>query len=153
MSDISLTLAIGQFNSAREAYRDARNEQRKIIADALKAAGFAVKSRGNAGRGLVNYTSGGRLAPPFNLSNWMWVEAYRNDVIVLVTLQTLDQDPNSMNVHALIDRVGIGVFRESDTVAEDPLYERRTTSFQLPLSDESLAQLIARVEQNILGLP
>lgn len=83
----------------------------------------------------------------------MWVEAYRNDVIVLVTLQTLDQDPNSMNVHALIDRIGIDVFRASDTVAEDPLHERRTTSFQLPLSDESLAQLIARVEQNILGLP
>ncbi len=152
MSDTSLTLAIGQFNAARDAYRDARNEQRKFIADALKAAGFTVKSHGAAGRGLAKYTSGRRLDPPFNLSNWMWVEGCRNDIIVLVTLQTLDQDPNSMNVHALIDRVGIDVFRESDTVVEDPLYEYRTSSFQLPLSDESLAQLIARVEQNILGL-
>lgn len=42
MSDISLTLAIGQFNAAREAYRDARNEQRKIIAETLKAAGFTA---------------------------------------------------------------------------------------------------------------
>lgn len=153
MSNSFLGPAAEQFNVARDAYRDARNEQRKIIVEVLKTAGFKVKARGNAGRGLGNYTSGGRLAPPFDLSNWMWVEGQRDDIFVVVSLQVLDQDPKSMNIHALIDRIGVDVFRESDAVDDDdPLFERTTTPLQLPLSDETITQFIALVEQKILDL-
>lgn len=83
----------------------------------------------------------------------MWVEGQRDDIVVVVSLQVLDQDPNSMNIHALIDRMGVDAFRESDNVDEDdPLLERATTSLQLPLSDETVTQLIALVEQKVLDL-
>lgn len=125
-----LTAVAEQFIAARDAYRDARNTQRKIIAEALTAAGFTVKSSGNAGRGLVRYMSSGQLAPPFDLSNWMWVEGQRTGVNVVITLQTLDQDPRSLNIHALIDRIGVNVYRDGDPIApEDPLRENTTTSF------------------------
>lgn len=141
------------FNAARDAYREARNAQRLKIIDALKSAGFDVKTRGNAGRGLKKYTSGARLVPPFDLSGWMWVEGQRDDVHVTVSSQVLDQDPNSLNVHALMDRIGVAVFRADDPIDEsDPLFERATTGLQLPLDAESLAALVALVEEKSQAL-
>jgi len=141
------------FISARDAYRGARNAQRLLIVDALTSAGFTVKTRGTAGRGLTKYTSGGRLTPSFDLTNWMWVEGRRDGVYVMVSLQVLDQDPNSLNVHALIDRVGVDVFRETDPIdGSDPLYERATTTLELPLRAEDLLQLVALVEKKIAAL-
>ena len=141
------------FVEARDAYRNARNMQRLLIVEALKSAGFEVKTRGNAGRGLLKYTSGGRLTPPFDLSNWMWVTGERDDVFVMVSLQVLDQDPKSMNVHALMDRVGVEVYRADDPVDEnDPLFERATTELQLPLDSDSLATLVSLIEQKVTAL-
>lgn len=136
------------FNAARDAYREARNAQRLKIVAALKSAGFEVETRGSAGRGLKTYTSGSRLTPPFDLSGWMWVEGQRGAVHVTVSLQVLDQDPNSLNVHALMDRIGVAVFRASDPIDEsDPLFERATTSLQLPLDARDIATLLALVEE------
>lgn len=138
------------FNAARDAYRDVRNVQRLKVIDALKSVGFEVKKRGSAGRGLKKYTSGSRLVPPFDLSGWMWVEGQRGEAHVTVSLQVLDQDPNSLNVHALMDRIGVAVFRASDPIDEsDPLFERATTDLQLPLDAESLAALLALIEQRV----
>ena len=141
------------FVGARDAYRNARNTQRLLIVEALKSAGFDVKTRGNVGRGLSNYTSGGRLTPPFDLSNWMWVAGERDDVDGMVSLQVLDQDPKSMNVHALMDRVGVEVYRADDPVDEnDPLFERATTELQLPLDSDSIATLVSLIERKIAAL-
>ncbi|MCQ9384679.1 hypothetical protein NQ038_11505 [Brevibacterium sp. 50QC2O2] len=145
--------SIGVFQKARAGYVTARNAQRNLIAGALKAAGFSVKTRGIAGRGLRNYTSGGRLDPPFDLSNWMWVAGQRDDVFVTVSLQTLDRDPNSGNIHALMDRIGIDVYRADDPVdAQDPLSEKSTTGLQLPLDHKGLSDLISLVEQRAAKL-
>lgn len=142
--------ATERFREARAAYMHARNEQRLLIADALDSAGFNVKRRGSAGRGLPNYTSGRRLNPPFDLSNWMWVEAERDGVTVTVTLQVLDQDPNSSNLHALVDRIGVHAIREGHPAGDtDPLCERATTDLQLPLLAEDLDALLILIDGTI----
>lgn len=138
------------FRDARDVYRSARNEQRRLIVDALTRAGFTVKTRGHARRGLTTYSSGGRLAPPFDLSNWMWVEGERGEHRVVVRLQVLDQDPNSKNIHALIDRLGISVSRSGVSVDDgSPLFEDATTSLELPLNDEDLAEIVSIIEERI----
>lgn len=153
MPENPIDVAAHTFEVARTAYRDARNAQRLLIVDALKSAGFEVRTRGNAGRGLAKYTSSGRLNPPFDLSNWMWVEGQRDEAFVMVSLQVLDQDPNSLNLHALIDRVGVEVFRANDPIDDaDPLFERATTKFQLPLDSEGISALVALIEEKVSSL-
>ena len=142
--------AVQKFHAARDAYKQARLAQRKVIVEALRKAGFEVRNGGNAGRGVKNYTSGGRLNPPFDLSGWMWVTAHRGDVHVMVSLQVLDQDPRSLNIHALMDRVGVDVFRDGDSVdSEDPLFESSTTGFELPLTREGIDSLVSVIEARV----
>lgn len=68
------------FQQAKAMYIAARKKERARIRSALQGAGFQVKSGNNAGQGLRSYTSGGRLSPPCDLSNWMWIEAQRDGV-------------------------------------------------------------------------
>lgn len=135
------------FQQAKEAYVAARKLERERIRQALKAEGFVVKVRGNAGQGKEKYTSGHRLTPPFDLSNWMWVEAKCNGITVLVTLQVLDRDPDSRNIHALMDRIGIRVVNDKLRYPDDdPLFEACTTKFTLPLSDTELSELVSTIK-------
>lgn len=83
----------------------------------------------------------------------MWVEGQRDEVFVTVSLQVLDQDPNSLNVHALMDRIGVAVFRADDPIDEsDPLFEHATTEFLLPLDSSGIAALVALVEKKFSRL-
>lgn len=135
------------FQQAKAMYIAARKKERARIRSALQGAGFQVKSGNNAGQGLRSYTSGGRLSPPFDLSNWMWIEAQRDGIWVIVSLQVLDQDPHSLNIHALMDRVGFQVLSEESADPDtDPLFEKCTTGFTLPLTDADLHELIAFIE-------
>jgi hypothetical protein len=77
----------------------------------------------------------------------MWIEAQRNGIWVIVSLQVLDQDPHSFNIHALMDRVGVQVLGEESADPDtDPLFEKCTTKFTLPLTDADLNELIAFIE-------
>ncbi|MFC5370768.1 hypothetical protein [Arcanobacterium bovis] len=87
--------------------------------------------------------SGRRLDPPFDLTGWQWVEAWRDDVQVLVNLQSLDKDPNSGDVHALVDRISVEVnLGGKRATPRDPLVEQAPTAFELPLSEEDLEELV-----------
>lgn len=88
------------FKEAKIAYVVARKQQRSKIRDSPKQAGFKVKISGSAGQGICKYTSGKHLDSPFDLSNWMWVESGRDSVLILVTLQVLDQDPKSLHTRS-----------------------------------------------------
>jgi hypothetical protein len=121
-----------------------------MIVEALYEAGFAVQNRGYAGRGRKDYTSGGRLKPPYDLSNWMWIAAFRDGAYVSITLQVMDQNPAFGSIHALIDRLGVEVYRAGDPLdPDDPLREKHTTAFELPLSDEDMAALLDMIESKI----
>lgn len=124
------------FEEAKIAYVVARKQQRSKIRDSPKQAGFKVKISGSAGQGICKYTSGKLLDSPFDLSNWMWVESGRDSVLILVTLQVLDQDPKSLHIHALMDRIGVQIFSGNTAIlGDDLLFEKCTTEFTLPLSD------------------
>lgn len=103
------------FLEARAAYHEQRKHQRQLIATALTSAGFKVTNGHRAGKGVENYVSGGELSRPYDLSNWLWVKGTRDGLRVTVTLQVLDQDPKSKNIHALIDRIGIKVAVDEPT--------------------------------------
>lgn len=143
------------FEQAKDSYVAARKRERARIRRALKAEGFDVKVNDIAGQGKKDYTSDNRLNPPFNLSNWMWMEAERNGISVLVTLQVLDRDPKSLNIHALVDRIGVRVIHgKRQYVDDESLFENCTTEFTLPLSDMELVELISMIErqtENICG--
>lgn len=158
MTDGTQDASVQAFLEARHAYRAARNSQRLLIVEALKSAGFEVKTRGNAGRGLPKYSSGGRLTPPFDLSNWMWVAGERDGVFVMVSLQVLDQDPRSMNMHALIDRVGVDVsglltlsMNQIRCLSEQPLVSsfRSTRAISLRSLHLSSRRLLRWLDQKV----
>ncbi|WP_124054293.1 hypothetical protein [Arcanobacterium ihumii] len=63
-----------------------------------------------------------------------------------MNLQSLDEDPNSGDVHALVDRVSIEVNPGGKrTTPRDPLVEQALTAFELPLSEEDLEELVRMV--------
>lgn len=82
----------------------------------------------------------------------MWVEAERAGVTVTVTLQVLDRDPNSLNEHALIDRIGVHATRDGHLAGDtDPFLKCVTTGLQLPLSADDLDALMLLIEETIHG--
>ena len=133
-----------RFIEARTSYRAARVEQRTLIVNALENAGFSVKNRGRAGRGKTDYTSGGRLNPPYDLSDWLWVQAQRDGITVIVTLQVLDQDPHSLNMHVLMDRIGVEISQNDKS-----LDRVVTTQFELPLTTSDVNDLLAFILREI----
>lgn len=55
-----------------------------------------------------------------------------------------------MNIHALMDRVGVEVFRDGDSFdSNDPLFESATTGFELPLTQEEVDSLISVIEARV----
>ena len=58
----------------------------------------------------------------------------------MVTLQVLDQDPNSLNVHVLMDRIGVEIAKYG--AATERVV---TTRFELPLANSELNDLIALI--------
>lgn len=78
------------------------------------------------------------------------MDGERDGVQVCVTLQVLDQDPNSRHIHALMDRVGVMVHPAGKpTETPDSLHESSTTTLDLPLDDAKLAELMALVERQV----
>ena len=125
------------FYEVKEKYEEAREEQRRQIVDCLKCKGYNVTCRG--GKGLRNYTSGGNLIKPYDLSNWKWVEAKKGGVYYLVSLQVLDEDPVSGNMHVLMDRLGVCCYHKYDS--KYVLENVRTTDIDLPMDIHKFERL------------
>ena len=111
-----------EFLKIKEAYKNARTEERKSIIDFLLnkkdndgnlvflkekdgTDTFVGRSRG---RGWPNYSSGRTLSRPYDLSNHMWIDLSYKGNDILISLQSFDIDPNeNKNLHVLYDRIGI----------------------------------------------
>lgn len=63
------------FVVAKDAYRAARDSQKKLIVARLEHEGFKVIKGPNAGQGIKAYTSHGSLKTPHDLHNWKWIQA------------------------------------------------------------------------------
>ena len=106
------------FQAVKEKYEQQRESERKELArylseqigqSALKNKLKIVKGA-RAGRGLPDYTSGKRIFP-YDLKNWKWVELKSEDARFdcLISLNMMERDPHTANIHCLYDRIGIQI--------------------------------------------
>lgn len=141
------------FEDIKKAYERKRDEERVNICNYLKENGFDVVTRGNAGKGRTDYSARGKLNKPYDLSNWKYVEAYKENVLYFISLQAFDYDPASQNKHVLMDRIGL--YKYSGTGlkerykfydAFDAFSKMVITDLELPLSEVDLSNLLQVME-------
>ncbi len=131
---------MNDFREIRNAYTKARRQERMVLADYLKSHGFSVTTGGASGQGRTNYTAGGTLSVPYDLSNWIWLDASLDDVNFFISFQPFDSDPNSGNFHVLYDRIGVYMYT-GKYCAEDARKLMRITPIDLPLDAEKLEKM------------
>ncbi|WP_294522771.1 hypothetical protein [uncultured Pseudoflavonifractor sp.] len=132
------------FSALRDQYRRARRQERDRMAAYFKALPDFDTGPRPGGSGIGRYTSGRRLAPPYDLRDWMWVCVRRGETEFLLSLQTFDRDPNSGNLHALTDRIGVYAYTGAYSAA-DAQEQMKITPLELPLSGadlDTLAELL-----------
>ncbi len=137
------------FNGIKEKYKEARLAERRELVAALEDKNYNVIKAESAGRGRKNYKSGkNRLDPPYDLSNHMWIEADKNGVKILISLNPNGIDSNSSNYHNLYDRIGIQLFF-NDNTEPNIRTDMIITGYELPLSKVSRKNLVDNVDKMV----
>ena len=155
-----------EFLKIKEAYKSARTEEKKRIKDFLLSKrdsdgnliflkekdGTDTFVQTSGGSGKPNYSSGGTLSRPYDLSNHMWIDLSYKGNDVLISLQSFDIDPNkkgNKNLHVLYDRIGImfekdGKILLPDNKSEvsDAFLKMETTNWELPLSEADMEEMV-----------
>ena len=163
-----------EFLKIKEAYKRARLEEKTRIIDFLlnkkdndgnlvflkEKDGTDTFVGRSIGHGKPNYSSGGTLSRPYDLSNHMWIDLSYKGNDILISLQSFDIDPNSNNLHVLYDRIGIifEKYEESDNKYEeldnkdgepdnelkvsDAFLKMETTNWELPLSEAEMEEMV-----------
>ena len=129
-----------EFSALREAYRLARRRERDRMAAYFKALPDFRTGPRPGGAGISRYTSGSRLAPPYDLRGWRWRCVGRGEAEFLLSLQTFDRDPGSGNLHTLTDRIGVYAWTGAYSAA-DARERMWITPLELPLGEADLAAL------------
>ncbi|NMD83462.1 MULTISPECIES: hypothetical protein [Streptococcus] len=156
------------FLKIKEAYKSARLEEKNRIKDFLLSKrdsdgnliflkekdGTNTFVRAGRGYGKKDYSSGGTLSRPYDLSNHMWIDLSYKGNDILISLQSFDIDPNNeKNLHVLYDRIGIifGKNEESDNKdgkpdnelkVSDAFLKMETTNWELPLSEVEMEEMV-----------
>lgn len=142
------------FEEVKNLYTEMRDKERKKLVTFLKENGFEVVDGPRAGRGRTDYTAKHTFVEPYDLSNWKYVECYKDGYEYFLSLQAFDTDPGSQNHHVLMDRIGlykyIGVSladRKNKYVAKDAFETMKISDVDLPLNEEKLKKLLQFMEQ------
>lgn len=133
-----------RFEKSRDSYYAAREEQWQLLRDYFQArSDFRVSCGTAAGRGKRTYGSGDRLIPPYDLSNWRWLEITHipSQLIIFLSLQPFDIDPSSGNLHVLYDRIGIYVHSAEKKTRAEALQKLMITDLSLPMDEKKLGDL------------
>ena len=164
-----------EFLKVKEAYKNVRLEEKKKIIDFLLNKKnndgnliFFKKTDINknelnkgedisfvqtsGGSGKPNYSSGGTLSKPYDLSNHMYIDLSYKGNDVLISLQSFDIDPNSKELHVLYDRIGIlfekskkiPIFKDCYTITKvsEAFLKMETTNWELPLSEAEMEEMM-----------
>lgn len=163
-----------EFLKIKEAYKRARLEEKNKIKYFLLSKrdsdgnliflkekdGTDTFVKTSGGSGKPNYSSGGTLSRPYDLSNHMYIDLSYKGNEILISLQSFDIDPNSHNIHVLYDRIGIifWEYEESDNKDEeldnkdgepdnelkvsDAFLKMETTNWELPLSKVDMEEMV-----------
>ena len=153
-----------EFLKIKEAYKSARTEEKKRIKDFLLSKrdsdgnlvflkekdGTDTFVQTSGGYGKTNYSSGGTLNRPYDLSNHMYIDLSYKGNDILISLQSFDIDPNNeKNLLVLYDRIGImfekdGKILLPDNKSEvsDAFLKMETTNWELPLSEADMEEMV-----------
>ena len=136
------------FNSIRDEYINARSKQRNKIVNLLEKNNFTVIIRGTAGTGRKNYKGGGKYDPPHDLRHHKWIEANKNGVNFLISLNPYEVDSNSGNPHHLYDRIGVQAYlgNNDETNIRTAMI---ITKWSLPIDEDNGKELIDFLEKLI----
>ncbi len=139
----------------REAYNILREKERQKLVDYFKGLGWIAGSKspgpkvvsGNAGKGRADYTAKGRIVA-YDLTNWKWVEIRTGKAVTdfdcVISLNMIETDPDTGNVHALFDRVGLYIgYRVGSLYYKLEIY----TSFNLPLQSTDYGEIAQMVKE------
>ena len=129
------------FLEIKEKYNSLREYERNKIIKYLSEKGFEVSY--NGGKGRLNYTNNGKLEKSYDLTNWKWVNATKENIKYFISLQAFDRDASSKNYHVLMDRIGICAF--SNEKKPDYFNLMETTSLELPLGEQDLDELLKKM--------
>lgn len=102
---------------------------------------------------------------------WKWIVARKGTITAVVSLQSIEQDSITKNIHVLFDRIIIDVFKDSEgnLLSEnsdsyfqsiksrynvenefDPGFVEKTiTGLELPLEEDDLERLVDIIERKI----
>lgn len=155
------------FEEIKKLYNNARNRERQKIVKKLVESQFNATGH----QGTWNYTSRGKIKPSYNLGMWKWIVARRGDITAVISLQTLEQDSKTKNIHVLFDRISIDVFEDNErkilSEKSDSYFQsvksrynvenefdsefvgNTITYLELPLGDDDLEDLINIIEKKI----
>lgn len=155
------------FKYIKKKYNELRNEERQKIVKKLRTRGFNA----NGHQGTSKYKSRGKIKPSYNLGMWKWIVARKETITAVISLQTLEQDSKTKNIHVLFDRISVDVFKdnEGNVLSEnndsyiqsiksrynvenefDPGFvEKVITELELPLEDKDLESLVDIIEEKI----
>ena len=155
-----------EFLKIKEAYKSARTEEKKRIKAFLLSKrdsdgnliflkekdGTDTFVQTSGGSGKPNYSSGGTLSRPYDLSNHMWIDLSYKGNDVLISLQSFDIDPNkkgNKNLHVLYDRIGIMfekggkiLLPDNKSKVSDAFLKMETTNWELPLSEADMEEMV-----------
>ena len=128
------------FSWIKEQYKEVRESQRKNIINYLKLKGFTVSVSPRAGQGIEKYGES-RLGKSYDLRNWKWIDIEKDGQKIMLSLQPFDYDKNSGNYHALMDRLGIYLYKKNSNETSDAIKRMFLTDIDLPMDDEKLEKL------------
>lgn len=140
----------------REAYKILREEERQKLSEYIKGRSWVAKPKNpglkvvsgrSAGKGHDDYTAKGRIAK-YDLTNWKWVEMRTGktaeDFNCVISLNMVEVDPDSGNVHALYDRIGLYIgYKVGSFYYKLEIY----TDFELPLCPGDYPQIARLVKE------
>lgn len=145
-----LTEVLKDYIDSKKSYTDSREVQRQLIVKYLNIKGFKGSLHG--GRGQSKYTSNRTLKVPFDLRSYKYITVTKDELEVFISLQPPEQDPDTLNRHTLIDRLGVRVYPKSQTSKEQTekdFNEIKITEIDLPLTREKLAELLDFINNEI----
>ena len=129
--------------TARNEFVKATEKERLKLIAVLTENGYDASAHG--GSGIKTYTSGKRMLP-YDLSIWKYIEAEKDGYKYFISLQPMEMDPSSGNIHCLPGR--IGVVRYQGKYRPEAIRKKmRILNADLPLDSQAYALILEEMQK------
>lgn len=127
------------FIKNNEEHEEARKIEMSKLVEFLEKKGIKVLNKG-FGRGDKEYTAGGKLEVPYDLSNWKWVNIVKGEYKYTISLQAYAKHVETGRVVVLMDRIGIYKYKEYS--ASEVIEKMVVTDIVLPFTEDKLNSIL-----------